>query len=204
MGPYVIVFPWLTPNNTISFFSDSYHLYHALHWRSPLSISLAEKLRHSYYAACSAGSRHHFAFKLCCFLHVHFGLFIILKQTNNYANDTQKLHIQQFLNDAVCLLSVSVVPFCVFLINQVALLAMHHSVSSVSRKWMVTWSFTQGFCILLPLRTANMGEQASRSEQQRKIWFRVSSEKFIYNITIWYLKHDCICVHWHKVPFKYS
>lgn len=95
---------------------------------------------------------------------------------------------------------------CVFLINQVNLQTMDHSVSSVSRKWMVTWRFTQGFCILFPLRTATMREQESRGEQQRKkkIRFRVSSEKFICDINIWYLKHGCVCVHQDEIPFKFS
>ena len=91
---------------------------------------------------------------------------------------------------------------CVFLINQVKLQAMHHSLSSVSRKWMVTWSFTRGFCMPFPQRTSTAGEQASRGEQQRKIRFRVSAEKFICDINIWYLKHGCVCVHQDKVDFK--
>lgn len=47
-------------------------------------------------------------------------------------------------------------------------------------------------------------KQASRGEQQRKIWFRDSPEKFICDINIWYLKHGCVCVHQDKVPFKFS
>lgn len=38
------------------------------------------------------------AFKLRCFSCMYFGLFIILKQTTNYANGTQKQPIQQISN----------------------------------------------------------------------------------------------------------
>lgn len=205
VGSNVIVFPWLTPNNTIWFSSDFCHLNHASNWHSAISISLAKKQRHSYYTACLVGNGHCFAFKLCYVLSINFGLFIILKQTTNYANSTKKTSPFSRFQMVFFLSSLSVCcALCVFLINQVKLQAMHHSVSSVRRKWMVTWSFTQGFCILFPLRTATMGEQMRRSEQQRKIWFRVSSEKFICDINIWYLKHDCSCVHQDKVTFKFS
>lgn len=39
-----------------------------------------------------------FAFKLHCFSCMYFGLFIILKETTNYANSTQKQPIQQISN----------------------------------------------------------------------------------------------------------
>lgn len=39
--------------------------------------------------------------------------------------------------------------------------------------------------------------------QQRKISFRVSSEKFICDINIWYVKHGCVCAHQDKVSFQY-
>lgn len=101
-----------------------------------------------------------------------------------------------------CLLSSVCRALCVFLINQVKLQATHRSPSSIGRKWMVTGSFTPGFCILFPLRTATTGEQAGRGEQQTEIRFRVSSEKFICDINIWYLKRGCVCLHQDKVSPK--
>lgn len=98
VGSNVIVFPWLTPNNTIWFSSDFCHLNHASNWHSAISISLAKKQRHSYYTACLVGNGHCFAFKLCYVLSINFGLFIILKQTTNYANSTKKQPIQQISN----------------------------------------------------------------------------------------------------------
>lgn len=98
VGSNVIVFPWLTPNNTIWFSSDFCHLNHASNWYSAISISLAKKQRHSYYTACLVGNGHCFAFKLCYVLSINFGLFIILKQTTNYANSTKKQPIQQISN----------------------------------------------------------------------------------------------------------
>lgn len=135
-----------------------------------------------------------FAFKTS----LYFVLFIISTQTTNYANGT---HSADFKWPFPCLSSFCCA-LCVFLINQVKLQATHRSPSSVSRKWMVTGSFTRGFCILFPLRTATMGEQVGRGEQQREIRFRVSSEEFICDINIWYLKHGCVCLHQDKVSSK--
>ncbi len=186
------------------FFSESCHLDHASDWHTAISISLAEKQRHAYYVACSVGSGHRFAFKLVVF-HACILVYSSFWSKEPIMQITLKSNPFSRFQMAFSLSSFSVCcALCVFLINQVNLQAMHHSLSSVSRKWMVTWSFTQGFCILFPLRTATTGEQASRGEQQRKIRFRVSSEKFICDINIWYLKHGCVCVHQDKVPFKFS
>lgn len=54
---------------------------------------------HAYYSACSSSSGHSFSIKLCCFSCMYFGLFIISKQTTNYANLTQSNPFSRFQND---------------------------------------------------------------------------------------------------------
>lgn len=98
VGSCFIVFPSQASNNIIWLFPETCHLGHASNWHNAISISLAEKQRHAYFAACSVGSGQRFAIKPRCFSCVYFGLFIILKQTTIYANCIQKQPIQQISN----------------------------------------------------------------------------------------------------------
>lgn len=98
-GSYFILIPWLAPNNTIRFFSW------VVSFESCFKLTRCNLNPISREAEacilCSMLGRQRTPLlisKLHCFSCVYFGLFIILKETTNYANSTQKQPIQQISN----------------------------------------------------------------------------------------------------------
>lgn len=166
LGSYFIVFSWLAPNNTIRFFSWVLSCFKL----TRCNLNLISREAEARILCCMLRSAMditlplNFAvFHACIFVYSSFWRKQPIMQIQFKSNPFSRFQMAFSLSSfSVCC------ALCVFLINQVKLQAMHHSVSSVSRKWMVTWRFTGGFCIPFPLRTATMREQASRGEQQRK------------------------------------
>lgn len=136
-----------------------------------------------------------FAFKLWCLSCMNFGLFIILKQTTNYANSTLKQHIQQISN-GLSTISFLHLLFSLCIFDKSSKSTGYASFCVICQQEMNSNSdlfLWGGFCILLPLRTATTGEQKWIKKKRFCLFGEIA-----FDINIWYLKHDCF-----KVPFKF-